>query len=167
MKNLASSCTTQNRRQGSHSLAGITSLLLTVLLMLTAATVSYGAGHYRHSYRHGHRSQWSGDCRSLRDRSPDLDQRSAAGRTTSEAGTYTVTQLQPGAYTVKVEKAGFKAAEQNGITLVIDQVALINIQLTVGSQAESVEVTSTGPVIQTEDSSVGQVIDARPFRTRR
>ena len=84
--------------------------------------------------------------------------------TTSEAGTYTVTQLQPGAYTVKVEKAGFKAAEQKGITLVIDQVALINIQLTVGSQAESVEVTSSGPVIQTEDSSIGQVIDAQAIQ---
>ena len=83
---------------------------------------------------------------------------------TSDAGTYTVTQLQPGAYTVKVEKAGFKVAEQKGITLVIDQVALINIQLTVGSQAESVEVTSTGPVIQTEDSSVGQVIDAQAIQ---
>ncbi len=83
---------------------------------------------------------------------------------TSEAGTYTATQLQPGAYTVKVEKAGFKAAEQKGITLAIDQVALINVQLTVGSQQESVEVTSTGPVIQTEDSSVGQVIDAQSIQ---
>ncbi len=88
----------------------------------------------------------------------------ARSAVTSDAGTYTVTQLQPGAYTVKVEKAGFKAAEQKGITLVIDQVAQINIQLTVGSQAESVEVTTTGPVIQTEDSSVGQVIDSQAIQ---
>ncbi|HEX4758526.1 MAG TPA: carboxypeptidase-like regulatory domain-containing protein [Terracidiphilus sp.] len=83
---------------------------------------------------------------------------------TSDAGTYTVTQLQPGHYAIKVEKAGFKAQEQRGITLVIDQSALINIQLTVGSQSENVEVTSTGPVIQTEDSSVGQVIDAQAIQ---
>lgn len=84
--------------------------------------------------------------------------------TTSDSGTYTVTQLQPGHYTVKVEKAGFKAQSQSGITLVIDQSALINMQLTVGSQQENVEVTSTGPVIQTEDSSVGQVIDAQAIQ---
>lgn len=83
---------------------------------------------------------------------------------TSDAGTYMVTQLQPGHYNVKVEKAGFKASTQSGITLVIDQTALINMQLTVGSQAEVVEVTSTGPVIQTEDSSVGQVIDSQAIQ---
>jgi hypothetical protein len=84
--------------------------------------------------------------------------------TTSEAGTYTVTQLQPGHYSVKVEKAGFKSNTQNAITLVIDQTAVINSQLTVGSQQEMVEVTSTGPIIQTEDSSIGQVIDAQAIQ---
>lgn len=84
--------------------------------------------------------------------------------TTSDAGTYTVTQLPPGTYEVKVEKAGFKSSTQTGIVLVIDQTAQINSQLTVGSQAESVEVTSTGPVIQTDDSSVGQVIDSQAIQ---
>ena len=84
--------------------------------------------------------------------------------TSSEAGTYKVTQLQPGTYSVKVEKAGFKAYTQNKIVLTINQVALIDAQLTVGSQAESVEVTSAGPVIQTEDSSIGQVIDSQAIQ---
>ena len=84
--------------------------------------------------------------------------------TSSEAGTYKATLLQPGTYSVKVEKAGFKSYEQTMIVLTIDQVALIDAQLTVGSQAESVEVTSAGPVIQTEDSSVGQLIDAQAIQ---
>lgn len=82
----------------------------------------------------------------------------------SDAGTFTVTQLPPGLYSVKVEKSGFKAYQQTGITLAIDQVAQINAQLSVGSEAQSVEVTSTGPVIQTEDSSVGQVIDSQAIQ---
>ncbi len=49
--------------------------------------------------------------------------------TTSDAGTYTITQLQPGHYSVTVEKAGFKSNTQSGITLAIDQVAMINSQL--------------------------------------
>jgi hypothetical protein len=84
--------------------------------------------------------------------------------TTSDAGTYTVTQLPPGHYDVKVEKSGFEAYEQKGITLAIDQRAEIDARLTVGSAQQNVEVTSAGPVIQTEDSSVGQVIDSQAIQ---
>jgi len=83
---------------------------------------------------------------------------------TSDAGTYTVTQLPPGHYDIKVQKAGFQVYQQKGITLTIDQVAEIDARLTVGSEEQNVEVTSTGPVIQTEDSSVGQVIDAQAIQ---
>lgn len=78
----------------------------------------------------------------------------------SDAGTYAVTQLPPGRYSVKVDTAGFKTYQQDHITLEIDQVAQINAQLEVGSQQQTVVVTSASPVIQTENSSVGQVIDS-------
>jgi carboxypeptidase family protein len=94
----------------------------------------------------------------------EVDTNAARTITTSEAGTFTVTQLPPGHYTVKVDRAGFKTYEQSGITLVIDQLAQINPQLSVGSEAQNVEVNSTGPVIQTEDSSVGQVIDSQSIQ---
>jgi hypothetical protein len=83
---------------------------------------------------------------------------------TSEVGTYTATLLQPGTYSVKVEKGGFSAKTQTGIVLVIDQSALINVQLSVGSQEQMIEVTDAGAVIQTEDSSVGQVIDSKSIQ---
>jgi hypothetical protein len=83
---------------------------------------------------------------------------------TSDAGTYTVIELPPGHYDVKVEKAGFQAYVQKGIILTIDQKAEIDAQMTVGSEEQNVVVTSTGPTIQTEDSSVGQVIDAQAIR---
>ena len=82
----------------------------------------------------------------------------------SAAGTFTVTQLPSGLYSVKIDKSGFESYEQTGITLAIDQLAQINAQLSVGSAAQSVEVTSTGPVIQTETSSVGQVIDSQAIQ---
>jgi hypothetical protein len=83
---------------------------------------------------------------------------------TSDAGTYTVTQLPPGNYTVKVEKANFKSFRQTAITLSIDQVAQINAQLSVGATQETVEVTSSAPVIQTDTSSVGSVIDSQAIQ---
>jgi len=81
--------------------------------------------------------------------------------TTSDIGSYTVTQLPPGAYSVKVEKTGFKTFEQQGIILEINQVSQINAQLGIGSQQETVVVTGAPPVIQTEDSSVGLVVDSQ------
>jgi hypothetical protein len=83
---------------------------------------------------------------------------------TSSAGTYTVTQLQPGTYTVAVAKANFKGFKQSDVVLQIDQVEEIDAQLTVGATTEMVEVTSAGPVIQTEDSSIGEVIDSQAIQ---
>lgn len=84
--------------------------------------------------------------------------------TTSSVGSYTVTQLPPGQYSVKIDSAAFKSFQQNGITLEINQVAQINAQLTVGSQQETVEVTDAAPVIQTQDSSVGLVVDSQTIQ---
>jgi Carboxypeptidase regulatory-like domain/TonB dependent receptor len=79
---------------------------------------------------------------------------------TSDVGSYRVPQLSPGAYSVKVERDGFQPAEQARITLAIDQVEEIDIKLEVGSEQQTVNVTSEAPVIQTETSSVGLVVDS-------
>ena len=84
--------------------------------------------------------------------------------TTSDSGLYTVTQLPPGKYTVAVNKSGFTRQEQTSITLTIDQIAQINATLQVGSDAQTVTVTSDNPVIQTEASSVGLVVDAQAIQ---
>ena len=80
--------------------------------------------------------------------------------TTSQVGSYTVPHLAPGSYSVRVDKDDFKVFQQSSITLVIDQVAEIDARLEVGSDQQTVEVTSASPVIQTETSSVGLVIDS-------
>ena len=84
--------------------------------------------------------------------------------TTSDAGNYTVTQLPPGHYSVRVEKAGFQSFRQKDIALSIDQVAQVNAQLGVGSQEQTIEVTGAPPTIQTEESSVGSVIDSQAIQ---
>lgn len=84
--------------------------------------------------------------------------------TTSSLGQYKVALLQPGTYSVKISQAGYKTVERGGVVLQIDQVAEVDLQLTVGQQEESVEVTSAPPVLQTEASSVGQVIDSEDIQ---
>lgn len=79
---------------------------------------------------------------------------------TSDVGSYRVPQLAAGVYSVKVEKAGFEVFEKNKITLAIDQVAEIDAKLAVGSDQQTVSVSGDAPVIQTETSSVGLVVDS-------
>lgn len=85
--------------------------------------------------------------------------------TTSDAGLYRVTQLSPGKYSVRVEKNGFKIYEQNSITVQIDQVVQVNAQLQVGSDSETITVTDAPPVIQTEQSSNGLVLDSNQIQS--
>ncbi|HEY4378762.1 MAG TPA: TonB-dependent receptor [Acidobacteriaceae bacterium] len=84
--------------------------------------------------------------------------------TSSSAGTFTVTQLAPGTYSVKVDKAGFKVFQRNDIILVIDQVAQMDAKLEVGSDSQTVNVSGDASVIQTEASSIGVVIDSQTLQ---
>jgi hypothetical protein len=80
--------------------------------------------------------------------------------TSTDNGNYVLTQLTPGNYSLTVTSPQFKTFVQNDIVLTIGQVAEINVQLQIGEAQQKVTVTSNAPVIQTEDSSVGAVIDS-------
>jgi hypothetical protein len=79
---------------------------------------------------------------------------------TSE-GYYTIPSLQPGAYELTVAKPGFVTIKQSGLELAVQQVARIDITLKVGQLTESVEVIATAPLLESESSTVGQVIGNR------
>src|SRR5215472_11636851 len=53
----------------------------------------------------------------------------------NESGFYQLLNLLPGAYSLRVEHAGFQAYIQEGMVLQVDQSATVNISLKVGSQA--------------------------------
>jgi hypothetical protein len=78
-----------------------------------------------------------------------------------ESGTYTLTLLPIGQYDLSAELSGFKKAVKTGIVLQVAQQARFDLVLEVGRQSETVEVTATVPLTQTESSSVGAVIDNR------
>jgi Carboxypeptidase regulatory-like domain/TonB dependent receptor-like, beta-barrel len=90
----------------------------------------------------------------------NVDTNSTRTITTLENGNYVIAQLPPGRYRLSIDKPAFKTYQQNDIVLVIGQLAEINVQLQVGSEEQRVTVTAGAPAIQTEDSSVGSVIDS-------
>ncbi len=80
---------------------------------------------------------------------------------TAENGYYTLTSLKPGAYSITVEKEGFKKFVQSGITLQVNQAARLDVSLQLGAQAEVVQVTAEAPLLETETANRGAVIDQR------
>ena len=77
----------------------------------------------------------------------------------NDTGDYAIPLLSIGQYTVTAEAAGFKTSTITGLVLQVNQEARVDITLTVGSATESVEVTTTSPLLVTDDSSVGQVVE--------
>ncbi|HXY51850.1 MAG TPA: carboxypeptidase-like regulatory domain-containing protein [Terriglobales bacterium] len=74
-------------------------------------------------------------------------------------GDYVVPELKPGTYTVSVEKEGFKKALQTPFKLDVNQVIRVDITLAVGSFHETVAVTAAEPLVESQTSSLGQVIE--------
>ncbi|MBY0506798.1 MAG: carboxypeptidase regulatory-like domain-containing protein [Bryobacteraceae bacterium] len=78
--------------------------------------------------------------------------------TSSATGEYTLPFLAPGPYSISAEAPGFKKFVQTGLQVGTNQKLSQDLLLQVGSQTESVNVTSDVELLQTATASVGQVI---------
>jgi hypothetical protein len=76
-------------------------------------------------------------------------------------GLFTFVNLFPGQYRIDVEKAGFKHYTRTPITVEVQQSVHIDAPLQVGEVTQVVEVTSETPLLQSETSSLGTVVDTR------
>src|SRR6516162_7899533 len=91
--------------------------------------------------------------------------------TTNDAGIYRISNLPVGNYDLKVEKTGFQTALRPAFTLVLNQVARIDVEMKVGNVSQTIEVTGAAPVLKTETTQVDTIIDsatndALPLATR-
>jgi len=76
------------------------------------------------------------------------------------SGTYSIRSLPAGSYKVTASHAGFQAQQIDNITLQVEQSARVDINLKVGNVSETINVSASGAVLQTENATVGTVIDA-------
>lgn len=91
--------------------------------------------------------------------------------TTNGSGYYVSPPLAVGDYQVEAKISGFKTALQSGITLQIQQNAVVDFTLEVGALTDQVTVTAATPVLETTSTTLGKVVDNRrilelPLNTR-
>jgi hypothetical protein len=79
----------------------------------------------------------------------------------NDNGQFTFVNLFQGQYRIDIEKQGFKHFVRPSVVVEVQQDTHIDAAMQVGQVSETVEVTSETPLLQTETSSLGQVVDER------
>lgn len=80
---------------------------------------------------------------------------------TDPGGRYVLPNLAIGPYRLLVQAKGFKDYIQSGIVLQVGNNVQLNVSLQVGSVNETVEVQAAAAMVETSQTGVAQVIDAR------
>ena len=81
--------------------------------------------------------------------------------TTNSEGIYVLQHLPVGSYTFSVDSKGFNRFTQNNIVLSVEQTLTLNVALEVGSQTQSIVVTSAPSLVNTATAQIGQTIEPR------
>src|SRR3984885_3928887 len=95
----------------------------------------------------------------------DVDRGVEFTTTTDSNGEYVAGPLKVGRYTVTVEKDKFKAAVAGPVQLDVQGRVEADVRLDVGEVTQKVEVTVQSPLLETETSSMGQVMDKTRIET--
>ncbi len=80
---------------------------------------------------------------------------------TNAQGIYRFPDLAPAQYKLTCSVTGFKSFQQSPITLQVNQALEVNIRLETGQSSDQVTVSAAPPPLETESSTLGQVVTTR------
>ena len=92
-----------------------------------------------------------------------LEVRTNISRTavSNEAGNYTFTNVSPGVYRIEGELVGFRKFTRDNVEVNVNTTVRVDIALTVGALEESVTVTGEAPMLQTDRTDTGRIIQSQ------
>lgn len=81
--------------------------------------------------------------------------------TSDSQGTYVLVELPVGHYRLEAEAKGFQKYVQEGISLDVNQAALLTIHLTIGMSTQEVRVQADASLLEVAVTSLGKTVDER------
>jgi hypothetical protein len=95
----------------------------------------------------------------------DVDRGTVLTTHTNDDGAFDLPIVPIGKYEVTVEGQGFQKSVYPPFTLVLNQTARLSFQLRVGQRTETVEVTGAAPILQTDTTLLGNILEAQIAET--
>ncbi len=90
----------------------------------------------------------------------DVDRGVVSTTQTNSSGIYNLPRLPIGKYEVQAEAKGFETAVFPVFKLELNQTARVDIPMKVGVMSQKIEVTAAAPLLQTENTQLGTIIDS-------
>ena len=91
----------------------------------------------------------------------NVDTNAVRVATVDDNGQFLITNLPVGNYELTVELSGFMKYVRSGLTLAVNQDAVVNVTLQAGGIVETVQVTSDASILNTTTSEVGVRFDTK------
>ncbi len=147
----------QEKRAASRLWRGLA--LASALVLLAAASVAAQAttGTLRGYIRDQQNAVTPGATVTVR----NVDTNAARTVTASDDGQYLITNLPVGSYELTVELSGFNKYVRSGLTLAVNQDAVVDVTMQTGQVAETVTVTSDASILNTTTTEVGVRFDTK------
>jgi hypothetical protein len=79
--------------------------------------------------------------------------------TSTNSGDFDITNLSPDIYRVTVTAKGFQTVNQEGVHVNALEIADLKFSLTVGSETQSIDVSTTPPALETSNATLGATIE--------
>src|SRR6516162_3222606 len=80
---------------------------------------------------------------------------------TDAQGNYQLVNLVPGVYRIEIEKEGFRRLTRDQVQVQVQAAVRVDATIQVGEVAQTLEVTSAVPLLQTEQANLSQVVEGR------
>jgi hypothetical protein len=90
-----------------------------------------------------------------------ITQNLSTSATSNTEGFYQITAVQPGLYTVTVEKSGFQKLTHTNVTVNVNQPVRLDLALELGRVTQAVEVSAAPPLVNTTSATSSDLIDDR------
>src|ERR1051325_6551591 len=91
----------------------------------------------------------------------DVDKNTSRTAGTNESGYSIFNSLPNGNYTVEAELQGFKKMARQGVKVDVNTTVRVDLSLSVGQMTEEVTVAAESPVLQTDRTDTGRILESK------